>query len=132
MYVNIGFYENWLRETITEFDKASFEEAVDVESAFNFAQSGRVLNDMSSGSSSGLINHHLTTTNNVDSNSNVNLNSNINNNDENDNFLLEPASIINERSNSQVINGTESDELTLPLSVTEAPKLINQTSSTTN
>lgn len=58
---------------------------------------------------------------------NVNI---MNNNDENENLLLEPASVINERSNSHFVNGTESDELTLPLSVTQSPKLLSNSTGT--
>jgi len=118
VYVNTGYYENWIRETINEFDKST-DEATDLENAYNFGQAGRVLNDgMTSSTSSS-------------SNSLSDLSSNINmmNNEENDNLLLEPASVINERSNSHFVNGTESDndELTLPL---ETTKLSVNTTST--
>ena len=45
------------------------------------------------------------------------------------NNVFEPAQVINERSNSQVVNGTESDELTISGSFTQAPTLLNNATS---
>lgn len=113
VYVNNGYYENWIRDTINELEKGS-EESEEAENAFNFGQAGRVLNEMNSNT-------------NINSNGNMALATN-SNSDDNENQLYEPASIINERSNSQVVNGTESDELVLSGSFTEAPTKLNKTS----
>ena len=104
VYVNTGYYENWIRETIlsnsaNEFDKTDESEE------FNYGQSGRVVNDMNSATNSMISSNSMATSSN-------------NNQDESNenNNLYEPASVINERSlNSQFINGTESDEMTISL-----------------
>lgn len=111
-----GYYERWIRETLNEFERT--EETEGLENRFNYAQSGRVLTDLNSNVGS-----------NVDQSETSISNSNLNNNNDDENNLYEPASVINERSNSQIVNGTESDELTISgSSFTQAPTLLNKNS----
>ncbi|KAK4337406.1 hypothetical protein RND71_043353 [Anisodus tanguticus] len=101
VYVNVGHYSDWIQETLNENVKIDEENSEDFSNSFKYASSGRVLNDINS---SGSLS--------------------IQNNDNNQ--IYEPASIINERSNSQIINGTETDELVIS-SITQAPVNLNTT-----
>lgn len=126
VYVNMGYYENWIREIIGESERT--EETEELENRYNnYEQAGRVLGEMTSsigmnGMNGGIGGMTLSNGMAVSSNDQPDQN-------ENDNNVFEPASVINERSNSQVVNGTESDELTISGSFTQAPSLLaNQTS----
>lgn len=128
--MNLGYYDKWIRETIGESERT--EETEELENRYNYEQAGRVLGDMSgsvgmnggmSGGMSEAMGGAMTLSNGMAS-SNGQPDPN-----ENENNVFEPASVINERSNSQVVNGTESDELTISGSFTQAPSLLgNQTS----
>lgn len=138
-----GYYENWIRETIGESERT--DESEGLENRYNYDQAGRGMNEMvgsAGGLSSGIGGSFGEAMSGMNSGINGGMSSSMTmssgmassngpmDNNENENNVYEPASVINERSNSQVVNGTESDELTISGSFTQAPTLLNNSTST--